>query len=404
MAANNSGLLTPTVILKEAGRLFHQKAKFINSVNRQYDNQYAEAGAKKGYTIKLRDRNAFTVTDGATMSVQTVTETTQDLTVGTQRHVAMNFTSQDLTMVIDEFSDRYIEPAMAVLVAKVESDALISMKKQVANFVDDDAVAFSYLDIGKARRKLNESLTPDSGRTLLLCEDHAVKYADAVKALYSPAGKIGAQYGSGIIEDVTGFGVMGTTHLTPHQTGTAVGGDTLYNVNPGSQIGSSVLVDTGTTTFLKGDIVTFAGCNAVHPETKADLGYLKQFTITADSGTSAASLSIRPAIVATGAKQNVTASPTNGGAVTKLGSTGSASLTYVESLAYHKDAFIFATADLEDMSKYGGWGGREVMDGLSLRIWRQGDITNDTAPVRLDVFSGFLARYPEMACRIHADG
>jgi hypothetical protein len=398
-----NSLLSPTVILKEAGRLFHQQAKFINRINRQYDDKFARDGAKVGYSIALRDRNAYTVTTGATLAVQDTTEASQTLTVNTQKHVGMNFSSADLTMVIDEFSDRYIKPAVAALVANIESDALISMKKKVANFVDSDTNAFAYLDVGKARRKLNENLTPPDERTLLLCEEHAVKYADAVKGLNLP-GVLGKQYESGMIQDVTGFDVAGTTHLTPHQTGTAVGGDTLYNVNGASQSGSSITVDTGSTTFLIGDVITFAGCNAVHPETKADLGYLKQFVITANSGANATTLAISPAIVLSGAKQNVSAAPTTTGAVTKLGSTGSASLTYVESLAFHKDAFIFGTADLEDMSKYGGWGGREVMDGLSMRIWRQGDIVNDNAPCRIDVLYGFLARYPQMACRIHADG
>jgi hypothetical protein len=304
-------------------------------------------------------------------------------------------------MVIDEFSDRYIKPAVAALVANVESDALISMRKKVANIVDDDGTAFSYLDVAKAKQKLDESLTPGDERTLLLCPTHATKYLDASKGFYNPAAGLGQQYTSGIVKDFTGFDIGATTHLTNHQTGTAAK-TTGYTVNGASQTGSSITIQSGSTTFLIGDTVTFAGCNAVHPETKADLGYLKQFTVTANSGTSATTLSISPAIVASGAKQNVSASPTNSGAVVKL--CAGASETQVESLAFHKDAFIFGTVDLEDMSRYGGWGAVEEMDGLSMRIWRQGDIVNDSAPCRIDILYGFLARYPQMACRIHADG
>jgi hypothetical protein len=227
-----------------------------------------------------------------------------------------------------------------------------------------------------------------------------VKYADAVKGLFNPAA-LGKQYSSGLIQDVTGFDVGGTTHLTPHTTGTAAK-STGYTVNGATQSGATITIQTGTTTFLIGDIVTFAGANACHPETKADLGYLRQFVVTANSGSSATSLSISPSLVVTGAKQNVTAYPTNTGAVTKL--CAGASETQVESLAFHKDAFIFGSVDLEDMSRYGGWGAVEEMDGVSMRIWRQGDIVNDAAPCRIDVLYGFLARYPQMACRIHADG
>jgi hypothetical protein len=397
-----NSLLTPTVILKEAGRLFHQKAKFIPRINRNYDGQFKRDGAKVGYSIALRDRNQYTVTTGATLAVQDTAEASQTLTVNTQKHVGLNFTSADLTMVIDEFSDRYIKPAIAALVANVEADALISMRKKVSNFIDDDGAAFSFLTAAKAKQKLDEFLTPDDDRSLLLCPTHATKYLDASKGLFNPA-MLGKQYQSGKVVDVLGNDVDVTTHLTAHQTGTAVA-TTGYTVNGASQTGASITIQTGTTTFLIGDVVTFAGCNAVHPETKADLGYLKQFVVTANSGSSATTLSISPSIVATGAKQNVSASPSNTGAVVKVGVAAVASATTVESLAFHKDAFIFGSVDLEDMSKYGGWGAVEEMDGISMRIWRQGDIVNDAAPCRIDILYGFLARYPQMAARLHADG
>jgi hypothetical protein len=110
-----NSLLTPTAILNEAGRLFHQEAKFIQKCDRQYDDKFAQTGAKVGYSIALRDRNEYTVSTGATLVVQDTSEVSQTLTVNTQKHIGMNFVSADLTMVIDEFSDRYIKPAVARL-------------------------------------------------------------------------------------------------------------------------------------------------------------------------------------------------------------------------------------------------------------------------------------------------
>jgi hypothetical protein len=395
-------LITPVQLLREAGRIFHQKARFIPRINRRYSDEFAREGAKTGASIQLRDANEYTVSTSATLAVQDTTEAYQTLTINKRAQVGLNFTSQDLTLSLDDFSERYIAPAASRIVAKVESDVVDAMKLATANLIDSDAAAFAYLDVAKAKQKLDETLTPPESRSVLLCPTHATKYLDASKGFYNPKGKLGDQYDSGIVEDFTGFDIGATTHLVPHTTGTAVGGDTLWNISAASQIGASITVDTGTLTLKQGDVVTLAGCNAVHPETKADLGYLKQFTVTADF--SASPLLISPAIVATGAKQNVTASPTNAGAVSKLASGTSASQTMVESLAFHKDAFVFASVDLEDMSKYGGWGGREVIDGLSMRVWRQGDIVNDAAPCRLDILYGYLARYPQMACRMHADG
>src|SRR5690348_1408631 len=147
----SNSLLTPTKILREAGRLFHTKAKFIKSINRQYDNQYAQTGAKVGYSITLRDRNEFTVSSGATMVTQDVTEASQVLTLGTQKHVGMNFQSNDLALVIDDFSERYLEPAMARLASTIEADIIAQAYKQVGNLIDDDGNAFSFLDEAKAK-------------------------------------------------------------------------------------------------------------------------------------------------------------------------------------------------------------------------------------------------------------
>jgi hypothetical protein len=190
------------------------------------------------------------------------------------------------------------------------------------------------------------------------------------------------------------------THATNHTTGTAVVGDTLYNVNGANQSGATLTVNTGTTTFLIGDVITIAGCNAVHPETKADLGYAQQFVITANSGANATSLSISPAIVLSGAKQNVSAAPTDTGAITKVGAGASETLN--TSMLYHKDAFTFATADLV-MPQGVDFASRQVLDGISMRIVRQYDINNDMFPCRLDVLYGYKAIRPQLACRIHAD-
>jgi hypothetical protein len=196
-----NSLLTPTAILKEAGRIFHQKAKFISKCDRQYDSRFKVGGAKVGYSIALRDANEYTVTTGATLAVQDTTEASQTLTVNTQKHVGMNFTSADLTMVIDDFSERYIQPAVARLVANVEADALISMRKKVSNFVDGDTATFAFTHASKARRKLDESLAPDD-RYLFLCPQHAEQYLGATTSLAQPFGLQG-QYSSGQVRTST---------------------------------------------------------------------------------------------------------------------------------------------------------------------------------------------------------
>ena len=394
--------LTMTMVTREILRVLHQKANFLRTITRSYDDSYAKTGAKIGDTLKIRLPNEYTVTTGAALGTQDLSETSVDLTVATQKHVGLNFTSDDLTLDLDDFSTRIIDPAVSVLVASVEADGLQTMTKQVANLIDSDGSAFSYTDILNGRRRLNECLAPQDGsRSALLSPAHSVKIVDALKGLFHSSEQIDKQYIDGEMGKSAGFSFFENTHVTDHTTGTAAEGDTLYNVNGAAEDGSTITVDTGSTTFLVGDVVTFAGANAVHPETKVSLGYLKQFVITANSGASATTLTIDPPLVASGGRQNVSGFPTNAGAVSKIGAGNAETLN--GSLVYHKNAFAFATADLV-MPRGVDMAAREVLDGVSMRLVRQYDINNDKFPCRLDILYGYKAIRQSLACRLHADG
>jgi hypothetical protein len=68
-------------------------------------------------------------------------------------------------------------------------------------------------------------------------------------------------------------------------------------------------------------------------------------------------------------------------------------------LAYHKDAFTLATADLI-LPEGVHFAARETYDGISMRIIRQYDINNDNMPCRIDILGGWKTLRPEFACRI----
>lgn len=392
-------LLTPTAVTRKALQILHNKLTFIGSINRQYDDSFAKSGAKIGDSLKIRLPNQYTVTTGASLTTQDVTETSTTLQVATQKHVGMTFTTAELALSIDDFASRILEPAMAVLAASMEADAY-SMYKNVANMVDGDAAAMAYDYVMQGRQRLNETLTPlGDGRVAMLSPLHNRKLNVDLKGLFNDAPTISRQYREGIVGRTGGFDFYENPIIGKHTTGTAAK-TTGYLSNGATQSGSTITVDTGTTSFLIGDVITFAGVNAVHPETKADLGYLKQFVVTANSGTSATSLSISPALVATGATQNASSTIADNSAIVKVGA--GASETLDTSMVYHKDAFTFATADLV-MPQGVDFAAREVYDGISMRVVRQYAISSDTLPCRVDVLYGYKAIRPELACRIHAD-
>jgi hypothetical protein len=395
-----STYITPTALTREALRILHNKAQFIGTINKQYDPSFAKEGAKIGSDLRIRKPNKYVVNDGATLIVQDTTEEYTTLSVTTQKHIGLNFSSTDLTMTIDDFSKRYIEPAMAQMAAVIEND-VYSMYKNVYNMVDNDAVALTFANILEGRKVLNENLVPmGDDRTAMLSSAHTPKLVDAVKGLFHDSSAIKQQYREGMIGRTGGFDFYENPIVAKHTTGTAAK-TTGYTVNGATQSGATITIQTGTTTFLIGDVVTFAGCNAVHPETKVDLGYLQKFVVTANSGANATSLAISPTLTVSGAKQNVSGYPTNTGAVVKVGAGVSELLD--TSMVYHKDAFTFATADLL-MPEGVHFAARQVMDGISMRIVRQYDINNDKFPCRIDVLYGYKCLRPEMAVRIHADG
>lgn len=388
-------ILTPTAVTREALRVLHQKLNFIGNINRSYDDSFAKSGAKIGDSLKIRLPNEYTVRTGATLSAQDTTETSTTLQVATQKGVDLNFTSADLTLSLDDFSARILEPAMSVLAANMEADAM-SMFLDVYNNVNNVGSAITFAKLLGGRKVLNDNLAPiDNNRSALLNTQDNVDLIDALKGLFQDSAAITKQYKEGMMGRTAGFDFYENTLIPTQTTGTAASATT-YTVNGASQTGSAVTVATGSTTFKKGDIVTFAGCNRCHPETKADTGALQPFVVTADYAGGAGNLSVSPSIVTSGGRQNVTASPTNGGAVTKV---GGASAVYKPSVVFHKDAFAFATADLV-MPTGVDFSAREVMDGLSMRVVRQYDINNDKFPTRIDVLYGYKTIRSQLACRV----
>lgn len=391
-------ILTPQMITREALRILHQKLNFIGNINRQYDDSFANSGAKIGDTLKIRLPNQYTVRTGKTLSTQDTTEQSVSLAVSNQKGVDVNFSSAELTLSLDDFSTRILEPAMAVLAANLEADAF-SMALDVYNAVNNIGSAITFKNVMTGRKLLNDNLAPiDNNRTCILNTTDQVDLIDALKGLFQDSSAIAKQYKEGMMGRTGGFDFYENTLIPTQTTGTALSATT-YTVNGAVTTNGSTTVTlaTGSTTFKKGDIITFSGCNRVHPETKADTGALQQFVVTADYAGGDGNISISPAVYTSTGLQNVLATGIpNGATVTKV---GGASAVYKPSLVFHKDAFAFATADLI-MPKGVDFAAREVYDGISMRIVRAYDINNDNLPCRIDVLYGFKTLRAQLAARI----
>lgn len=388
-------LLTPTAVTREALRVLHQKLNFIGSITRDYDDSYAKKGAKIGDTLKIRLPNQYSVRTGATMNLTPplgdTIESSVDLKVQTQKGVDLNFTSVDLTLSLDDFSSRILEPAMSVLAANIEADAM-NMYKDVYQSIWNNGAAINLTQVLSGRKLMQDSLTPLNDRTANLNTQDNVDLVDALKGLFNDTTNLSKQYREGYMGRTAGFDFMENTIWPAHTRG---GSNGAYLTNGATQTGSALIVDTGATAPSVGDVITIAGVFKVHPETKQSTGILQQFVIQA--GSTATLFNISPAIVATGAYQNVSNAAADNSAITFLGTASTAVGT---SLLYQKEAFAFATADLI-MPSGVDFASRQVLDGVSMRIVRQYDINNDKFPCRLDVLYGYKTLRPQLATRLH---
>lgn len=396
-------LLTIDMVTLEALAVLHGNLSFVKNVSRGYDSEFGKTGAKIGDTLRIRKPPQFTVRSGAVMSAQNATETYVSLPITSQKGVDMNFTSVDFALKIDDFSDRFLKPAMAVLATQVDYDAL-SMTLNVANSVGTPGTTpATYQVWGDAQAVLDNALAPrDGNRTAILNPAAMARTVDGLKGLFQAGDAIADQYRSGVMSRAIDLKWAIDQNIRNVTMGTRTG-TTLVTGNPATGT-NTVNVDGlggATQTVTAGEVITIAAVYDVNAETKATLTNLKQFVVTANATgvSSEVALTVSPYFYGptSGALQNISALPLDGAAVTFYGTT--TSTVYPQNLIFHKDAFTFATADLM-LPRATQMAARKVMDGISMRIWEGQDIVNDAFPVRSDVLYGYVATRPELACRV----
>jgi hypothetical protein len=400
MAASNT-LLTINMITAKALAILHQKCNIIGAVNRQYDDSFANSGAKIGSTLRIRVPVQYTVSTTPALSLQNTVETYVSLPITNQYHVDFSFSSAELTLTIDDFTARYIEPAIAVLAAQIESTFVQQMWPTVYNAVGTAGSPQVFKSVLQARKLLLDNLTPQSKQWLLrINTQDNVDLVDSLKGLFQQSTQIARQYTDGVMGLAGGFEWAENTHLTTTTRGAANAAYTTAVV-ANQNTGTSLVVAAGAGVPNAGDVFTIAGVYRCHPETKISSGVLQQFVVVGSYAGGAGTMTISPGIngVSGSPSQNVV---TTANASAALVFAGTVSTATGLSLAFHPDAFTFATADLVmpggvDMAS------RVQKDGISMRAIRQYAISDDTFPIRIDVLWGCAALRPQLACRLMAN-
>ncbi len=397
----SNSILTIDMITRKALEILENNLVITRNVNRQYDDSFAVEGAKIGSTLRIRLPDRALVTDGAALQVQDDNEQFTTLTVASQKHIGVNFTSAELTMQLDDFAERVLKPRISQLASSIDAD-VANAYKSIGNTVGTPGTTPSTsLVLLQAQQKLNENAAVMNPRYATVNPAANAGLVEGMKGLFNPTDTISKQFKNGMM----GTGVLGydevnmSQSIKQHMTGSRVATGNSVTTTVSSEGAASIALTIGSgLTVKQGDVFTVADCFAVNPQTRESTGSLFQFVALADATASGTAIvvTVAPIYTAANALATVDSFPTSGKAVVFV---GAATTQYAQNLVYHKDAITFATADLllpqgVDMAA------RAVHNGISLRVVRQYDINNDRMPCRIDVLYGFSTIRPQMGCRI----
>ena len=398
-----NSLLTIDMITRKSLAILENNLVLSRNINRQYDDSFAVEGAKIGSSLRIRLPDRVLVTDGAALQTQDDNEQYTTLTVSTQKHVGINFTSAELSMQLDDFADRVLKPRISQLASSIDAD-VANVFASVGNSVGTPGTTpATALVMLQAQQKMNEAAAPMSPRYLTVNPAANAALVNGLSGFFNPSDSISRQFKSGMMgENVLGYEEVNMSQsIKAFQVGsrTATGGTTSAAV---TTEGATTIAITGagaSGTVKAGDVFTVAGCFAVNPQTRESTGSLFQFVALADvtlNGSGAGTITVAPMYSAAHPLATVLSLPATSSDVVFM---GAASTTYPQNIAYHKDAFTLATADLilpqgVDMAS------RANHNGISMRIVRQYDINNDRMPCRVDVLYGYAAIRPQLACRV----
>jgi hypothetical protein len=412
-----NSIITPSMVTRYSIKMFLNTNYFVQNLSRQFESQFGIEGARIGAQLRIRIPNQYTVTDGPGIAVQDTSEQQFLLTVATQRHVDVAFTSAETTLDVDDYMERIVLPRVNQLAANVALQVMINTANTVRNITANVDGSNNILPItdspaALARAILEENSAPNFGeqgmRKVVLAPRSDARVQLALRGLLNPVDSISKQYNSGMMYEALQFRWFEDQSVVSHTTGTA----TTAAVSGANQTGNTLTIAALTGTLNAGDVITIAGVNAVNRANYNTLGTLSQFVLTAAAANGATSLSIYPPIIPPANStpygglpytpqqyQTVTASPAGGATITPF---ANANVTYRQNMAYAPDAVTLVVAPLWIPPNEKGViaAARHSFDSLSMRSLVTYEPTTDQPIDRLDILFGSGVPRPEWICTI----
>jgi hypothetical protein len=397
--------VTCSIVAKEALPILKNMCSFSAKVNRDWEQEFTGnvgRGYMPGATIQIKKPPRYTYRAGRISVPQSTVETSLPLTVS-QGGCDLNFTSLEQTLSFNKLEQK-VAAAMAPVANEIDRQGLQLAHYSTFNTLNAAGAlpttqALAIAAMTDVNRRLDEMGAPvkDGGRSFVMNPALNGAMIQGYAGLFNNASKVSGQYNTGYMQDSFGISPAMDQNVDVHTNGAA----TATNINGAGQTGSTItVVAVAGGTLTRGTVITLPGVFAVNPQSRQSTGVLAQFVVTADVAVAATSIPISPAIVTSGAFQNVSASPTTAQPYVIV---GAASTGYSTNIGFHKDAFTLAMVPM--WSPPGGKGvidvAQETMDGFTVKVTNFYDGVNDNSIWRLDVLFGWAATYPELSTKYY---
>ena len=398
--ANIGQGLTHQIIARKAAMMLADENTVVNNINLDREDEFGRdvSGYTSGETVRVKIPPVPVTFTGSNFAgggaAPSVAESSVNLTVDQQVHVPLTFTAKEKKLEITDFERRFLKPAMNSISSRVNTIMLTEMKNKIANVVGTWGTVPATRSVWRnAASKMDNFLAMQEDRAAHFSTDANDALAEANSTLFHSADELRGEFSKNAVGMFAELDFYKQISLPVHANGAGAG----YVVNGAGQTGSSLAVITGTGAITRGTVYTL-GVNAVHPVTGADLGFLRQFVVTADYAGGAGNVQIFPAIIPTSATAigTVTASPAASAPLTLF---GTASQSKRQNLAFQKDAFASAFVPLPVLASCVGY--TATIKNISVRVMTFGNGNLDTENTRIDVLFALPAGIrPDHAVRI----
>lgn len=410
-------LLTHSMIADRA--LFDLSNNLImgQKVFRGYESEFGTpvGGYKKGASVTIHLPNKFRAKVGATIDKVDVEEPSTTVTVDVQNHVAMDFSETDMTLSVEEFSRKYINPATIALANLVDVNGLLEYKNIYNSKGTPGTTPATFGVLANVAERFTNESVPLNDRCAIWTPKAKWALADGeLKSVFNPS----------IVERMLRRGFSGyyadmehyeDQNVASHTVGTWDAGSTGV-MNGATAEKATSLVTNGwaasTVILQKGDVFTIAGVYGVNPVSGIvwEGNQLRQFVATSQvtsDGAGAATIPISPTIISAAANeedlpyQTVATLPANGAALTVMGSDATG---YSQNLAFHRDCFALTMVPFKrprSADKSVMWAqASDKQMGLSITVATAFDLDSYYEATRLDILYGWDTPRPNLGCRI----